>query len=412
MDGFDELLATARTAYARGDWHAAHRQLRQAGTLSELATADLSLLGGAAWWLGRVKESLEISEEVYHRFQDDGDAPGAAMKALNLGLLWSIRGDLVIASGWVNRARRILQDLPEGPEHGYLLYLDAGLRPGFPDLGPTRETAATLQDLGRRLRAPALTSFGLVLSGLAALAGRDRLACARLLESGVEIALALGHLDEAERLCGQLEETAAVSATAGFRAWAGQARAAVLITQSRHAEALPVLQAAAREYRGLHARYETARNYELLAQAHRGLALPNIAAADSATALAIYRELGALPDVQRLDRRLPGGLTEREADVLALTAGGASNKDTAAALFISQKTESKGPAAFPGAAGPFAARKSGPTSARSGLYDRKIVCKIPERRSEWLDEAIPLVDASSTMRWSMGPRHCRGNRPC
>jgi hypothetical protein len=69
----------------------------------------------------------------------------------------------------------------------------------------------------------------------AALAGRDRLACARLLESGVEIALALGHLDEAERLCGQLEETAAVFATAGFRAWAGQARAAVLITQSRHA---------------------------------------------------------------------------------------------------------------------------------------------------------------------------------
>jgi len=507
MDEFDELLATARTAYARGDWHAAHRQLTQAGTLSELATADLSLLGGAAWWLGRVKESLEISEEVYHRFQDDGDAPGAAMKALNLGLLWFIRGDLVIASGWVNRARRILQDLPEGPEHGYLLYLDAGLRPGFPDLGPTRETAATLQDLGRRLRAPALTSFGLVLSGLAdvrsgstasgfaqldeamlpvlagqlpaewageiyctvihachelgdlhrmrawtqateqwceqfpgevvysgicrihrlqllsieggwdaaehaieqsgaelvgrnnwvageafyqlgeirrlrgdnggaekayararelgtepqpgesllqqaagkkdaawaglcaALAGRDRLAGARLLESGVEIALALGHLDEAERLCGQLEETAAVFATAGFRAWAGQARAAVLITQSRHAEALPVLQAAAREYRGLHARYETARIYELLAQAHRGLALPNVAAADSATALAIYRELGALPDVQRLDdRRLPGGLTEREADVLALTAGGASNKDTAAALFISQKT--------------------------------------------------------------------------
>ncbi len=72
---------------------------------------------------------------------------------------------------------------------------------------------------------------------------------ARLLVSGVEIALALGHLDEAERLCAQLEETAAVFATAGFRAWAGQARAAVLIAQSRHAEALPVLQAAVHEYR-------------------------------------------------------------------------------------------------------------------------------------------------------------------
>ncbi|MFD1212892.1 LuxR C-terminal-related transcriptional regulator [Arthrobacter sp. GCM10027362] len=507
MDEFNELLATARTAYARGDWHAAHRQLTQARTLSELSTGDLNLLGSSAWWVGQVRESLEISEEVYHRLQDDGDVPGAAMKALNLGLLWFVRGDLVIASGWVNRARRILQELPEGPAHGYLLYLEAALTLDFRDLAPTRQAAARLQELGRRLHTPALTSFGLVLAGLAdvrsgstasgfaqldeamlpvlagqlppewageiyctvihacheladlhrmrawtqateqwcgkftgevvysgicrihrlqllsteggweaaehaiaqsgselvgrnnwvageafyqlgeirrlrgdyagageayarardlgiepqpgesllqhaagkeeaawaglcaALAGRDRLACARLLEAAVEIALARGAADEAERLCGQLEETASVFDTAGLRAWAGQARAAVLIAQSRYAEAVPVLQAAAGEYRGLHARYETARVYELLAQAHRGLGQADAAAADTATALAIYRQLGALPDAHRLDgARLPGGLTEREADVLACIAAGASNKETAETLFISQKT--------------------------------------------------------------------------
>ena len=507
MDDFDGLLATARAAYARGDWHAAYRQLSQARALSELETGDLSLLGRAAWWLGQVKESFEVSEDVYHRFQDDGDASDAAMKALHLGLLWFIRGDVVIASGWVSRARGLLQGLPEGPEHGYLLYLDACLALSLADMGPARETAAKLQDLGRSLRVPALTSFGLVLAGLAdlrsgstaagfaqldeamlpvlagrlppewageiyctvihacheladlhrmrawtdateqwgeqfvgdavyagicrihrlqllsieggwdaaepaieqsgaelvgrnnwvageayyqlgeirrlrgdlsgaekayarawelgtepqpgesllqhaagkneaawaglcaALAGRDRLACARLLLSGVEIALALGHFDEAERLCARLEETAAVFATAGFRAWAGHARAAMLIAQSQHAEALPVLQAVVHEYRTLHARYDTARVYELLAQAHRGLGQSSVAAADMATALAIYSELGALPDVRRLDGgRLPGGLTEREADVLAFTAAGASNKQTAEALFISQKT--------------------------------------------------------------------------
>lgn len=507
MDEFDELLSTARTAYARGDWYAAHRNFTQARTFSELPTEDLSLLGSSAWWVGQVRESLEISEEVYHRFNNDGDVLGAAKKALNLALLWFIRGDLVIASGWVNRARRILSQLPEGVEHGYLVYLDATVALDFGNLQPARDAAATLQDMARRLRAPALTSFGLVLAGLAdvhtgstdagfaqldeamlpvlagqlppewagdiyctvihachaladlsrmrawtqateqwceqfhgeaiysgicrihrlqlqsaeggwdtaeqaieqtgselvgrnnwvageayyqlgeirrlrgdlsgareayaraqelgcepqpgesllqqavgkqdaawaglcaALAGRDRLACARLLESAVEIALALGLQKEAERLCGQLEETAAVYATAGFRAWAGQARAAVLIAQSRHEEALPVLQSAAREYRGLHARYETARVYELLGRAHRGLGQTGTAAADTATALAIYRELGALPDVQRLDgRRLPGGLTEREADVLSFVAAGASNKDAADALFISQKT--------------------------------------------------------------------------
>ena len=105
MDKFDGLLASARTAYARGDWDAAYRQLSEARALSELETRDLSLLGRAAWWLGQVKESLEVSEDVYHRFQDDGDASDAAMKALHLGLLWFIRGDVVIASGWVSRAR-------------------------------------------------------------------------------------------------------------------------------------------------------------------------------------------------------------------------------------------------------------------------------------------------------------------
>lgn len=507
MDGFNELLVTARAAHARGDWHAAHRHLSRARALSELDTADLGLLGSAAWWVGQVRESLEISEEVYHRLQDNGDGYGAAMKALNLGLLWFLRGDLVIASGWVNRARRILQDLPESQEHGYLLYLGTAVTIDFRDLRPAREAAATLQDMGRRLHAPALTSFGLVLTGLvdlrsgstasgfaaldeamlpvlagqlppewagdiyctvihacheladlqrmrawthateqwceqfpgevvysgicrihrlqlestegdwataeraieqsgaelvgrnnwvageafyqlgeirrmrgdqdgareayarvrelgaepqpgesllqhaagkrdaawagicSALAGRDRLACARLLAAGVEIALALGRLEEAERLSCQLEETAVVFATAGFRAWAGQARAAVLIAQSRPEEALPMLQEAAREYRGLHARYETAKVYELLSQANRGLGRSGIAAADAATALAIYRELGAVPDVQRLDGgRLPGGLTEREADVLAFIVSGASNRDTSEALFISQKT--------------------------------------------------------------------------
>ncbi|WP_247826222.1 helix-turn-helix transcriptional regulator [Arthrobacter antioxidans] len=507
MEEFDQLVADGRAAYERGEWQTAYQQLEQARLQAGLPSEDLGLLGGAAWWTGRVKQSLEIVEHVYHRLYDAGDALGAARKALDVGLVWFIRGDLVIASGWANRARRILQDLPEGVEHGYLLYLDAALTLDVRDLGPAREAAARLDELGRRLRAPALTSFSLVLAGLAdlrsgrtaagfsqldeamlpvlagglppewageiycivihacydvndlhrmrawtrateqwceqfsgdvvysgicrihrlqlssiegdwaaaedaiersgaelvdrnnwvageafyqlgelrrlrgdtagaraaygrarrlgadpqpgesllqhaagdkdaawsgvsaALAGRDPLACARLLQAAVDIALAMRLEDEADRLCSQLEETAAVFDTPGLRAWAGHARATVLIARSRYAEAMPVLQAAAREYRGMQARYEIARVHELLARAHRGAGQAAAAAADSATALAIYRQLGALPDILRLDGgRLPGGLTQREAEVLALVAAGASNKSAAEALFISQKT--------------------------------------------------------------------------
>jgi DNA-binding NarL/FixJ family response regulator len=62
------------------------------------------------------------------------------------------------------------------------------------------------------------------------------------------------------------------------------------------------------------------------------------AEADMATALAIYRQLGALPDVRRLEPGLPGGLTAREAEVLALVSRGASNRDVAGALVLSEKT--------------------------------------------------------------------------
>jgi DNA-binding NarL/FixJ family response regulator len=180
-------------------------------------------------------------------------------------------------------------------------------------------------------------------AGLAgALAGRDRLASARLLAAGVQLALALGTVDEAERWCDRLQQVAAAFDTPGFRGWAAQARGAVQVARGRHADAVESLEAAAHEYRGLHCRYEIAQVHELLAAAHRGAGRPEVAAADRATALAIYTELGALPDVRRLtDGGLPGGLTDREGEVLGLVAAGLSNRDVARELVISEKTVSR-----------------------------------------------------------------------
>ena len=63
---------------------------------------------------------------------------------------------------------------------------------------------------------------------------------------------------------------------------------------------------------------------------------------ERATALAIYRQLGAAPDVARLaPHRPPGGLTEREVEVLGCVSAGASNRDVARRLVISEKTVSR-----------------------------------------------------------------------
>lgn len=170
-----------------------------------------------------------------------------------------------------------------------------------------------------------------------ALAGEDRVGRMRLLRGAVEVALARGSLEEAERHCAEMESGADAFGTPGFRAWAAHARGAILVQQGQHLDALASLEAALREYRTQQSRYETAQVYEWMAVAHRGLGDEELAAADTATAENIYAQLGVEP-AQVCGSATPGGLTKREIEILRCVAAGATNKQVAEQVFISEKT--------------------------------------------------------------------------
>ncbi len=170
-----------------------------------------------------------------------------------------------------------------------------------------------------------------------ALAGSDRLVRVRLLRAAVEIALRRDALDEAESYCRELEDDAKAFATPGFRAWAAHARGAVAVRRGQFDVALTSLQKALREYRIQQSRYETAEVYEWMALARRGLGDDDAAAADAATADAIYCQLGVEP-AGICGTPIPGGLTRRELDVLSRIAGGATNRQVAQELHLSDKT--------------------------------------------------------------------------
>ena len=115
VDTHSELCWRRGRRTSRRDWHASYEAFVRAGEETALCTDDLDAMAVAAWRLGRGKESLRVAERVFAQLART-DPPSAAMKAVELGLAWFTRGDLNIAQGWMNRARRLLDGAPEGPD--------------------------------------------------------------------------------------------------------------------------------------------------------------------------------------------------------------------------------------------------------------------------------------------------------
>ncbi|YCH09517.1 helix-turn-helix transcriptional regulator [Arthrobacter sp. alpha11c] len=164
-----QQLSEAREAFARGEWDVARRNLERAAEDAPLSSPDLEILSRSAWWVGDVQRSMSLSEEIFHRLDDDHQTQAAARTALTLSMQWGIRGNLAVSSAWLNRARRLLENMPEVPEHGYLLYLEANDAMNLEgDPVPALAASVSLKEMTLRHDSPELASFGYMLSGLAA----------------------------------------------------------------------------------------------------------------------------------------------------------------------------------------------------------------------------------------------------
>jgi DNA-binding NarL/FixJ family response regulator len=167
---------------------------------------------------------------------------------------------------------------------------------------------------------------------------------AALLPASVEIMLATGNVEDARSACLELESIGARYESAMLRAIVTYAQGASSLAEGDPRAALVFLREAAENWTGLDAPYEVARTRALVAEACRGLDDEDSATLELEAARAAFGELGAAPDLARVEAllsRAPAerhGLSDRELQVLRLVAAGKSNREIASELIISEHT--------------------------------------------------------------------------
>ena len=119
-----DSLDDARAAAARQAWREAYAAYTGLDAQS-LTASDLESFGEAAWWRGKLDEAIALRERAHAAFTGAGDKLGAAGVAVTLAWDYEGRGAFAVAHGWLATARRLLESLPESPEHGRLLLTDA-----------------------------------------------------------------------------------------------------------------------------------------------------------------------------------------------------------------------------------------------------------------------------------------------
>ena len=154
-------LERAREALASRRWLEAIELLPEVDAEGGAEPADLDAWGEAAWWAGRLGLAIELRERAFAAHLAAGDHRHAAGTALALANDYSHRLESAIASGWVRRAERLLSELPESPEHGYLERARINAALGRGDLGLALEIAERLLGIGLRLRDPDLEALAL-----------------------------------------------------------------------------------------------------------------------------------------------------------------------------------------------------------------------------------------------------------
>jgi ATP/maltotriose-dependent transcriptional regulator MalT len=162
-------IAAGHDALAAGAWADAREAFQRALDRDATSAEAWEGLGWAAWWLADGPQTLEARERAYRAFRADGEPGAAARVAAWLASdFHEFRGEDAIASGWLERARRLLDGRPEDADYGWLCLHEGSFALNTRgDADTAARRAARAAALGREFGVADLEAVGLALEGIA-----------------------------------------------------------------------------------------------------------------------------------------------------------------------------------------------------------------------------------------------------
>jgi DNA-binding CsgD family transcriptional regulator len=174
---------------AEGRWEAARDLFEGALAATETPEA-LEGLSWAAWWLDDGRSVFESREGAYRLYRKRGDAAAAARMATWLAAdQLDFHGARAVANGWLRKARRLLEPLESGPDHGWLAFHEGYIAHARGDSSGALTGAGVAAGLGRRFGVPDLEMLGLALEGATLVASAQVDEGMRCLDEATAIAL-------------------------------------------------------------------------------------------------------------------------------------------------------------------------------------------------------------------------------
>lgn len=185
-------LAAGSDALTRGAWEEALDRFREAIAADAESPKAWEGLGQASWWLEDQTATFEARERAYGLYRRQDDRQSAARMAVWLALDYvDFRGEGVVANGWLQRARRLLEGLAPTPELGMVHLIDGHVAlMSDNDLPRARACASEALAIARRTGSLDVEVLALAIEGLARVSQGEIADGMHLLDEATTAALA------------------------------------------------------------------------------------------------------------------------------------------------------------------------------------------------------------------------------